>query len=187
MAFADNGVFAESFRGNQHSLPIVGGFENQQRDGVKVIQATLSTQANAGVYSIASPVVLTNGEVQDPHVPLITQLATTDATIAGFILRSATDIIFTGGTAPVCINGYSYSIGLIGSGVETWLPCDATLLNFTLTNWVTWDFANHQLKTSSAQSGLEIFVLSAPVQGIAVDYTQQTPVYKQQLVIKVQL
>lgn len=186
MSYIDNGIFSGSFRGNQHYLPIVGSFENQQRDGVKIIQANLTIPAPAGLFGIGQPVVLSNATVQDPHVPTITGIPASDATIAGFILRSVTDIAFAGNTAPMCIEGYAYSVALIGSGVETYLPCNNSLANVPLTSGVTWDFATRQLKVS-AQASLPIRILTAPVIGIVVDYSVATPTYKQDLVIKVQL
>lgn len=186
MAYIDNGMFADSFRGNQHYLPIVGGFENQQRDGVKIIQATMNIPSPAGQVGISQPVVLSNATVQDPHVPTITGLATSDATIAGFILRSTTDIAFAGNTAPMCIEGFSYNIALIGSGVETYLPCDNSLVNKPLTVGLTWDFTTMKLK-ESATASLPIRILTAPVYGVIIDYTVGIPTYKQDLVIKVQL
>lgn len=191
MAFIDNGIFTNSFRGNQHSLPIVGGFENQQRDGVKVVQAVLSTTATAGNYSIGSAVEVENSIAsvanQDVHTGYITQLATQVEEISGFVLRSATDIILEGQTAPALISGYTYNIGLIGSGIETWLPCDTSLQNVSLQQALTWDFTTQVLKKNTSGTALNIKLLSAVTQGVAVKFTTNVPSFYITTVVKVQL
>lgn len=96
----------------------------------------------------------------------ITGLATTSAETSAFMLAGQTDIQDIDGGVGYPQTGMMCQIGLLGSGIKTFLPADTSLANVPLNSPVYWDTTNAQLKLSAdttANPPLPIKLLSARV------------------------
>lgn len=100
-------------------------------------QALVSAD-NLNLYA-GAPVTLNNKSDIAGNVLKITALATAKAGIDGFLLKSTNEVVDLGSEVGVPVKGQIVSVATLGSGIEVYLPCDATLQDVTISTAVKWD------------------------------------------------
>lgn len=104
------------------------------------------------------------GEGLNPNVFLVSKLATGE-TLGGFALKSENDIVSNDYPAGVAFNSQIIYIGLLGSGVETYLPVASASANFSgdvdLSKKLTWNGDGVDISDSGT-----ISILSNVIDGV---------------------
>lgn len=137
----------KSFLGSSSSKPIVGVVANNGT-GFGIIQAKLTID---GAY-VGAPVAITNnshgtsnaGEGLNPNVLHITEIGGNN--ISGFILESQSDVVLNGSTAASPQKNQVINVGIIGSGIETYLPVVASVANKNINTKLSYDDNEKALK-----------------------------------------
>jgi hypothetical protein len=169
----DNGQFTNAFVGASSAAPLCGRINNLYTLGSRLKQAKVGNSLTQKVILAGLPVQLDNrvgtpGTNQiagfNADVLEITALGTLTANIAGFALAGDEDIIDVDGGVGYAHVGMLTNVGLIGSGIETWLPCDAALANVTTLTPVCWA-SGVLTATLGSDTALPIKLLSAVVDG----------------------
>lgn len=150
-------TFSGAFIGANSAAPLCGMPTNISNAMTKIRQAQINTGVTAKTVFAGQPVIIDN-RVGNPgtsqlvgfnsDVLEITALATTTAsvmTVGGFVLCSHLDQVDTDGGTGYAHLGDLVNVGLIGSGVEVWLPASADCANIALTQGLMWDSTNGEL------------------------------------------
>lgn len=180
----------KTFLGNSSAKPIAGIVTRILREyGLQ--EAKMPNE----VIAAGSPVKLTNtvdstnthaGKKLNPNVLSIAK-ATKSADVCGFLVANQTDYQGFDEEAPRAVEGQIVDVAEIGSNIEMYLPCDATLANVPLNTKVDWDFANGLLKKAETDASINISILSPVVDGVTY-YVDGTSVkMKASKVVKVKL
>lgn len=179
----------KTFLGNSSAKPIAGIVTRILRE-----YGLQEAKMSADVIAAGQPVKLTNavdatnthaGKKFNPNVLSIAKANTSDD-VCGFLVANQTDYQGYGEEAPRAVEGQVVDVAEIGSNIEMYLPCDATLSNVPLNTKVDWDFDSGNLKKADA-GGLNIKILSPVVDGVTY-YVDGTSVkMKSSKVIKVKL
>lgn len=138
------------------------------------ITKSVSSQAYVGVDSVSAgqPVTLKNKSEVGGNVLNISAVSTAVANLNGFALQSANELVDLGSEVGVAVKGQIIRVGTFGSGIEVYLPCDATLQDVTLDSGVTYDFTNKVLKKAgTSDTAISVTILGGVVDGQVVDVT----------------
>lgn len=144
----------KSFLGSNSAKPICGHFLRDLYRG-EISQAKVTTD---DVVFSGCPVEVKNsniggsenaGKGMNPNVLSITKKATADTEVSGFVLESPTDILQFGETAPRPLKNQVTNVALIGSGIEVYLPADASLVGIAMNSKLKWDFTAGALKVDA--------------------------------------
>lgn len=186
MNIADNGTLKNAFRGVNHNAPIVGGVCNLYTN-YNDIKAGIN---NSAVQIYSGIGLLINVSSTNAYTLSIGGIAKTIAEIGGFLLRSEMDIQNTGEEVMLPIKGAIYQMALLGSGLETYLPCNGSdFLNVNVNAGVTWDFTTNTLKVTTTEAEMlkSIKVLSPAVDGRIIKDTAGVYSWETAKLIKVRL
>ena len=172
-------TFGSPFIGASSAAPLCGMPTNYQFAMTKMRQAQIKSDVTAKTIFAGQPVIIDNrvgapGTAQiagfNADVLEITALATTTAlvmTVGGFVLTSDLDQVDSDGGVAYAHAGDLVNVGLIGSGIEVWLPASADCANIALTTGLCWDSTNAELDVPASSeltiTGLK--VLSSLVDG----------------------
>ncbi len=177
MGVTSQSTFGTPFRGNNSALPLCGMATNLEFAMTKMRQAKLPAATTAKTIYAGQPVAIdnrvgaantTDGTGFNSSSLEITGLAATPALTAGFVLCGDMDQTDVDGGSAYAQRGLFCNIGLIGSGIETWLPCEAGYANAALTTASYWDATNLCLSATPATVGDAAFtikLLSSVVDG----------------------
>jgi hypothetical protein len=171
-------VFGSPFIGASSAAPLCGMPTNLQFAMTKMRQAQIKSDVTAKTIFAGQPVIIDNrvgapGTAQiagfNADVLEITALATTTSsasTVCGFVLCSDLDKVDTDGGTGYAHAGDLVNVGLIGSGVETYLPASADCANIALTTGLCWDSTNAELDVpASSELTIGLKVLGSLVDG----------------------
>lgn len=129
------------------------------------ITKNVSSQALVGADNLnlyaGAPVTLNNKSDIAGNVLKITALATAKAGIDGFVLKSTNEVVDLGSEVGAPVKGQIVSVATFGSGIEVYLPCDATLQNVTLSTKAKWD--NGKLVKGDDATALPITILGGVI------------------------
>lgn len=171
-------TFGSPFIGASSASPLCGMPTNLSFAMTKMRQAQIKSDVTAKTIFAGQPVIIDN-RVGDPgtsqikgfnaDVLEITALATTTSsvmTVGGFVLCSDLDKVDTDGGTGYAHAGDLVNVGLIGSGIEVWLPASADCANIALTTGLCWDSTNAELDVpASSELTIGLKVLSSLVDG----------------------
>jgi hypothetical protein len=169
----DNGQFANAFIGANSAAPLCGRVINLFSYSSKLKQAKIANGITDKVILAGLPAQVDNrvgapGTNQNAgfnaDVLEITALGTLTANIAGFVLAGAEDMINTDGGIGYPHVGMMANLALLGSGIETWLPCDAALANVSMLTPVCWA-SGVLTATLGTDTALPIHLLSSVIDG----------------------
>lgn len=106
------------------------------------ITKNVSSQAVVGsgleLYA-GCPVSLKNKSDVNGNVLKISAVGTDKSTIHGFLLKSTNEVVEIGSDVGAVVEGQIASVALFGSGIEVYLPCDATLQDVDTTTKMKWN------------------------------------------------
>lgn len=171
-------TFGNAFIGASSASPLCGMPTNLQFAMTKMRQAQIKSDVTAKTIFAGQPVIIDN-RVGDPgtaqingfnsDVLEITALATTTAlvmTVGGFVLCSDLDKVDTDGGTAYAHAGDLTFVGLIGSGIEVYLPASSDCANIALTTGLCWDSTNAELDVpASSELTIGLKVLGSLVDG----------------------
>lgn len=176
MGFTSYGNFNGSFRGPETGDVTCGRPLNVYQLGMKIVQAKLPTTLTNKDVLAAYPVAVDNrvgaantGPItgMNPNVLEVTALGTT-ATAVGFALVGPVDSIDSDGGVGYAHTGGLVNVGLLGSGLEVYLPASANLANVAA-GWrgkLIWDATNLCLDVyTTGDDSLTLTIKSALVDG----------------------
>lgn len=158
--------------------------------GVQLNNVTknVSSQALVGADGLnlyaGAPVTLKNKSDIAGNVLKITALATADANVNGFVLKSTNEVVDLGNEAGAPVKGQIISVATFGSGIEVYLPCDATLQDVTLGTGVK--LANGVLVKSDTPS-LPITILGGVIDAQKIENNAGVVSIKDTKAIRVRL
>lgn len=170
-------TFGTPFRGNSSASPLCGMPTNMSFAMTKMRQAQIVSSATVKTIFASQPVIIDNriGNVgtdqlygMNSDTLEITALATTTSsvmTIGGFVLCSDLDRVDEDGGVAYAHVGDLVNVGLIGSGIETWLPASADCANIALTQGLFWDSTLAELDVPTNELTPGIKILSALTDG----------------------
>jgi hypothetical protein len=171
-------VFANSFTGNSSAYPLCGMPTNIGFAMQKMRQAQIASGITAKTIFAGQPVIIDNrvgnpgtGQIVglNADVLSITALATTTDTVntvCGFVLCSDLDRVDEDGGVAYAHVEDIVNVGLLGSGLEVWLPASADCANIALTQGLYWDSTNAELDVPAASElTIPLKVLSALTDG----------------------
>lgn len=170
-------TFGTPFRGPSSASPLCGMPTNLSFAMTKMRQAQIASGITAKTVFAGQPVIIDNriGNVgtdqlygMNSDTLEITALATTTAsvmTVGGFVLCSDLDQVDADGGVAYAHLSDLVNVGLIGSGIETWLPASADCANIALTQGLFWDSTNAELDVPSNELTIGLKVLSALTDG----------------------
>lgn len=151
------------------------------------ITKNVSSQAlvgdNLNLYA-GAPVTLKNKSDIAGNVLKITALATAGANVNGFVLKSTNEVVDLGNEAGAPVKGQIISVATFGSGIEVYLPCDATLQDVTLGTGVK--LANGVLVKSDTPS-LPITILGGVIDAQKIENNAGVVSIKDTKAIRVRL
>lgn len=170
-------AFGNAFIGAFSASPLCGMPTNFAYSMSKIRQAQIKSDVTAKTIFAGQPVIIDNrvgapGTAQiagfNADVLEITALATTDSsasTVCGFVLCSDLDKVDTDGGTGYAHAGDLVNVGLLGSGVETWLPASADCANIALSVGLYWDSTNAELDVPTNEKTIPLKVLSSLTDG----------------------
>ena len=198
MGFTAYGNFNGSFRGPETGDVTCGRPLNVYQFGMKIVQAKLPTTLTNKDVLASYPVALDNrvggantGPItgMNPNVLEVTALGTTGS-INGFALMGPIDSIDSDGGVGYAHTGGLVNVGLLGSGLEVYLPASANLANVAPGTKLIWDATNLCLDVYvSGDNSLSLTLKSALVDGWKLKKNASTGLveYVATKAIKVQL
>ena len=170
-------TFSNPFRGPSSASPLCGMPTNLSYSMTKMRQAQIVSSATVKTIFASQPVIIDNriGNVgtdqlygMNSDTLEITALATTTAsvmTVGGFVLCSNLDKTDEDGGVAYAHVADLVNVGLIGSGIETWLPASSDCANIALTTELYWDSTNAELDVPSTEKTIPLKILSALTDG----------------------
>lgn len=171
-------VFGSPFIGASSAAPLCGMPTNFAYSMSKIRQAQIKSDVTAKTIFAGQPVIIDNrvgapGTAQingfNADVLEITALGTTTSlamTVGGFVLCSDLDKVDADGGTGYAHAGDLVNVGLIGSGVEVYLPASADCANIALTQGLCWDSTNAELDVpASSELTIGLKVLGSLVDG----------------------
>lgn len=150
-------TFGTPFIGASSASPLCGRPTNLQFAMTKMRQAQIKSDVTAKTIFASQPVIIDNrvgapGTAQiagfNADVLEITALATTTSsvmTVDGFVLASNLDQVDADGGVGYAHAGDLVNVGLLGSGIEVWLPASADCANIAVSTGLYWDSTNAEL------------------------------------------
>lgn len=114
------------------------------------------------------------GENLNPKALKISAKAAAKDDLSGFVLETDADVIPANGGASLPIQGGFVQVGLLGSGLQVWLPCDDSLIGVAINSELDYDFATGKLKKGAAGAGIGVKLLSGVVDGKVKQYATAT-------------
>ena len=171
-------AFGGGFVGPSSAAPLCGMPTNVQFAMSKMRQAQIKSDVTAKTIFAGQPVIIDNrvgapGTAQiagfNADVLEITALATTTSsvmTVGGFVLCSDLDRVDSDGGTAYAHAGDLVNVGLIGSGIEVYLPASSDCANIALTQGLCWDSTNAELDVPASS---ELTITGLKVLGSLVD------------------
>lgn len=159
--FNEVGNYNGQFIGNSSAKPICGQFVRSFQNGNQITQARIDavevvpgmpvcvkTNANAGLKA---------DKGLNPNVNYIVGKGSSAGTeannnvITGFLLESPTDLLLESDSVSAPVEGQIVDVALLGSGVQVYLPVNATDVagGLLTTQKLAWDDASNALKKSA--------------------------------------
>lgn len=179
--YMNAGNYPGQFIGKDSMDPICGTNATLYSMSWKRRQAKIQSGFAIGDIYAGIPVTLANkceGDTDEQVVGMnadtlaITAVATATDNVSGFVLYGDNDYNFPGGAGPLPLPGSLVQIGLLGSHIETWLPCAAALDEMPVNTPIVWNFTTGQLEAAgSGVAGLPITMVSTVVDGVALRKT----------------
>lgn len=178
----------KSFLGSNSAKPICGHFLRDLYRG-EISQAKVVTD---DIVFSGCPVEIKNsayttsnaGKAMNPNVLSITKKATADGEVSGFVLEAPTDILQFGEVAARPLKNQVTNVALLGSGVEVYLPADASLVGIAMNSKLKWSFDDNALKVDATGT---ITPLGVVVDGVKYKEDNGAVVFEDCKVIKVRL
>lgn len=172
MAFNAVGNYNGSFIGNSSAKPICGKFLSDFYT-LAIQQAILNVDT---LVVPGTPVNIKNkstgssssaGYGLNPNVLAIDSVASTNDAFEGFVLSSETDVLLEGDKAAHPVKGQIVNVAVLGSRIELYVPCDASVADKDINTALYWDVTNGQLTTAADGNVLlDITMLSPVVDGV---------------------
>lgn len=152
------------------------------------ITKSVSSQALVAIDSVTAgqPVTLNNKSDVAGNVLKISAISTATANVNGFALHSTNELVDLGSEVGVAVKGQIISVATFGSGIEVYLPCDASLQNVALGTDIEYDFATKCLKKGTAPA-LPITILGGVVDAQVIEVTGGVASVKDTKAIRVRL
>ena len=175
--------FNNSFVGFSSQKPICGHFLNDMFKH-NISQAKVNTQE---VIYPGIPVQIKNydsSQLNNLNVLNITKKAENANELDAFILSSPTDVVLFGNQVALPLYTQIINVALIGSGVELYLPADASLADVSVSSKLLWDFTTQTLKVLDLGY---ITLLSPIVDGIRYIEKDGKVIYENTKCVKVRI
>ena len=162
----------KSFLGNSSAKPIAGVI-TRALYSFSISQAKLSITGDENVYA-GEPLKITSSNGTD---------------IEGFLAVNPTDVLDYGDEAPFARDTQIVNVGLLGSGVEMYLPVAADVVGLAVNADVEWDSINSVLKKKATGTALGVKIISPVVDGVRIkkSTSSNVVVYEDCKVAKVRL
>ena len=184
----------KSFLGNSSAKPIAGVI-TRALYSFSIAQAKLSITGDENVYA-GEPLKITSagaaggssaGKGLNPNVLSASKSNGTD--IGGFLAVNPTDVLDYGDEAPFARDTQIVNVGLLGSGVEMYLPVAADVVGLDVNADVEWDSTGSALKKKTTGTALGIKIISPVIDGVRIKKSTSSNVvgYEECKVAKVRL
>lgn len=192
MSFNSVGSFNGSFLGSNSSKPICA-VASTDFYKLSIQQAILSID---DLVVPGTPVNIKNtatsgtnaGKGLNPNVLTISSVASANDAFEGFVLVSDTDVLYENDKAPHPVKGQVVNVAVLNSGIELYVPCDATVADLDITTALYWDVTNNCLTTTQVGNvALSIMVLSPVVDGVTFVANAGVCEYKNTKCVKVRI
>lgn len=158
-------------------VALCGFSQNQYNVSATTLQAKIGALEPSKLLP-CTPVIINNDNTEangtgnmtgfNPKTFVISKAAASASdVIDGFILESPQNIVDSSGNAGLPLEHGVVPIAKIGSGIEVFLPCNANLVNVSLSTALYWDTTNKEITTvntgTCALTGVKL--LSSVVNG----------------------
>lgn len=171
MGFNSVGNYNGSFLGSSSAKPICGKFLSDfyklsLQQAILNIDDTVAPGIAVNIKNTAHSGTPA-GAGLNPNVLTISSVANTTEAFEGFLLASETDVLLDGDKAAHPVKGQIVNVAVLGSGIELYVPCDASVGGKDITTAVYWDVANNQLTTTADGNVLlDVTMLSPVIDGV---------------------